>query len=87
MRNKEKCAHCAILDHPNIKAFITHGGLLSVTEAVYYGVPFIGIPAYGDQEYNIANAVHKNFAVRYDMHNFNEVTFTGAIKEILENPM
>lgn len=70
-----------------MKAFITHGGLLSITEAVYYGVPFIGIPAFADQQYNVANAVHKNFAVKYDMNTISEETFTQAIKEVLHNPM
>lgn len=70
-----------------MKAFISHGGLLSVTEAVYYGVPIIGVPAFGDQQYNIANAAHKKFAIYYDMSTLNEETFTAAIKEILENPM
>lgn len=70
-----------------MKAFISHGGLLSITEAVYHGVPFIGIPAFGDQQYNVANGVHKKFAIQYDMNSFSEETFTAAIKEILENPM
>lgn len=75
------------VDHPNVKAFITHGGMLSITEAVYYGVPFIGIPAFGDQQYNVANAVHKKFAIEYDINTLSEESFTEAIKEILQNSM
>lgn len=69
-----------------MKAFITHGGLFSVTEAVYHAVPFIGIPVFGDQNYNVANAVHKRFALKYDFKNLTKEDFTAVIKEILENP-
>jgi len=31
-----------ILAHRNVKVFITHGGLLGSTEAIYHGVPVIG---------------------------------------------
>lgn len=73
--------------HPNTRAFITHGGILSMTEAVHYAVPFLGMPSFDDQEYNINLGVHRKIAVRYYLNNLQEETFTAAIKEILENPM
>lgn len=38
-----------ILAHPNVKLFVTHGGLLSCTEAILRGKPIVGIPIFGDQ--------------------------------------
>ncbi|XP_045481091.1 UDP-glycosyltransferase UGT5-like isoform X3 [Harmonia axyridis] len=48
-----------ILSHPNVKAFISHGGLLGTTEAVHCGVPMMVMPQYGDQ-YTNAKAVEAN---------------------------
>ncbi|XP_072930001.1 UDP-glycosyltransferase UGT5-like [Epargyreus clarus] len=40
------------LCHPNIKLFISHGGLLGTQEAVACGVPMLTIPLYADQALN-----------------------------------
>ncbi|KAF7270323.1 hypothetical protein GWI33_016722 [Rhynchophorus ferrugineus] len=41
-----------ILCHPNTKLFISHGGLLGITEAVHCGVPVLVMPQFGDQPLN-----------------------------------
>lgn len=38
-----------ILANPKTKAFISHCGLLGTHEAVWYGIPVIGIPFFSDQ--------------------------------------
>ncbi|KAG5874354.1 hypothetical protein JTB14_022347 [Gonioctena quinquepunctata] len=38
-----------VLKHPNIKLFITQGGLQSLEEAVYSNVPLVVIPYFADQ--------------------------------------
>ncbi|XP_075984943.1 UDP-glucosyltransferase 2-like [Anticarsia gemmatalis] len=76
----------SILSHPNCALFITHGGLLSTAEALYFGVPIIGIPAFGDQFVNIKRAASKGFGVEVDM-SFNVVEdLRTAIEEITSNP-
>ncbi|PSN57998.1 hypothetical protein C0J52_08095 [Blattella germanica] len=42
-----------ILAHPNLRLFLSHAGMLSSQEAVYHGVPVVGIPFMADQFYNI----------------------------------
>ncbi|XP_075223896.1 uncharacterized protein LOC142325751 [Lycorma delicatula] len=75
-----------VLAHPNCLAFITHGGLLSQEEAIYFGVPVIGIPFFGDQHLNVARASDKGFGVHIDQYNISEESILWAIKEVLYKP-
>lgn len=75
-----------IMAHPNVKLFITHGGMLGTTEGFYHGVPMIGIPIFGDQPVNVARNVQKGFAVALDKTNLTEQSISWAIEEVLNNP-
>lgn len=75
-----------IVAHPNIKLFISHGGLLSTIEAVYHGIPILGIPIFGDQQMNIADAAINGYALKVDIGQLNEEQFSNVISEILTNP-
>lgn len=74
-----------ILAHPNIKAFITHGGLLSSTESIYHGVPIIGIPVFGDQFLNMARAVNNGYGLSISYPNLTESSLSWALHELLSN--
>jgi len=75
-----------ILAHPNIKIFITHGGLLSTIETIYHGKPLIGIPVFGDQETNVASAEIDGFGIGVPYKKLAEEVLTKALNEILINP-
>lgn len=75
-----------ILAHPNVKIFISHGGLLSTTEAVFHGTPIIGMPVAADQQLNIGKAVNLGWAIKVDYATITEEHFEWAINEILNNP-
>ncbi|XP_047116758.1 UDP-glycosyltransferase UGT5-like [Schistocerca piceifrons] len=72
-----------ILGHKNVVLFISHGGLLSLQEAVYHGVPVVGIPLFGDQKVNLIRAEDKGYAVKLLFHNVTEESLLWAINEVL----
>ncbi|KAG6445490.1 UDP-glycosyltransferase [Manduca sexta] len=76
----------SILAHPNCVLFITHGGLLSTTETLHFGVPIIGIPLFADQFINTKRAVTKGFAIEVNIGYDTPAKLGGAIQEILGNP-
>ena len=73
--------------HPNCKGFLTHGGLLSTQEAVYHGVPLIGIPFVTDQENNLLKAAADGYAIKLSWDNIDENVLRHAIHSILNEPM
>jgi hypothetical protein len=72
-----------ILAHPNVKVFITHGGLLGTTEALVAGVPVIGIPVFGDQRLNIARAVDAGYGESLYFRDITEEKVSEALNKIL----
>ncbi|KAJ4434825.1 hypothetical protein ANN_23396 [Periplaneta americana] len=75
-----------ILSHPNVRVFITHGGFMGTQEAIYSGVPMVGIPFYSDQHHNIENCVSKGIGVKLDYHSISKESVLLALRAILENP-
>ncbi|XP_060528145.1 UDP-glycosyltransferase UGT5-like isoform X2 [Cylas formicarius] len=75
-----------ILAHPNVKLFITHGGYSSTIEAVFYGIPVIAIPIYGDQKMNAVYAETGNFGLSLNWHDITEENLYSRIQEIVNVP-
>ena len=75
-----------ILGHPKTKAFITHGGTNGIYEAIYHGVPMVGLPLFADQPDNIARVKAKGAAVRVDLETMSARDLLNALKEVINNP-
>ncbi|XP_063703616.1 UDP-glycosyltransferase UGT5-like [Culicoides brevitarsis] len=74
-----------ILANPKVKAYVTHGGLLSTTEAVYHGVPIIGIPIFGDQRTNINKFIKRGIAVKLDYENLSAESLSSTINNVIDD--
>uniref|UniRef100_A0A8D1PPI3 UDP-glucuronosyltransferase n=1 Tax=Sus scrofa TaxID=9823 RepID=A0A8D1PPI3_PIG len=75
-----------LLGHPKTKAFITHGGTNGIYEAIYHGVPMVGIPLFADQPDNIAHMTAKGAAVRLDLEKMSRTDLVNALKQVINNP-
>ncbi|KAK5642052.1 hypothetical protein RI129_008219 [Pyrocoelia pectoralis] len=75
-----------VLAHPNVKLFVTHGGLLSTLEAIYHGIPVIGIPVFGDQYSNMKIAEDYGYGISVPYEYLNEERLTAALEQGLKNP-
>ncbi|XP_026676214.1 UDP-glucuronosyltransferase 2C1-like isoform X3 [Diaphorina citri] len=74
-----------LLAHPNIKLFITQGGLQSLQEAVHFEVPVIGIPFFGDQNYNVKIIRRLGIGSYMEFEDIHTETLFENIQEILNN--
>ncbi|KAH8292132.1 hypothetical protein KR054_005999 [Drosophila jambulina] len=75
-----------ILAHKNVKLFITHGGLLSTTESVYFGKPVLGLPVVFDQHMNVQRAQRIGFGLGLDLNNLKQEDLEKAINTLLTDP-
>lgn len=75
-----------ILAHPNVKLFITHGGLLSTIESIYFGKPILGLPIFYDQHLNVQRAKQAGYGLSADIWSVNATELTPLIQELLSSP-
>lgn len=72
--------------HKNVRVFMTHGGMMSCQEALYHGVPILGLPLFGDQPRNIETFKRRGMALEIDIKNLTASALDEALHDILHNP-
>ncbi|EYC31664.1 hypothetical protein Y032_0003g1175 [Ancylostoma ceylanicum] len=75
----------ALLVHPNLRCFVSHGGLNSVLELTRSGKPAILIPLFGDQHRNAKLVERKGSAIVLGKESFTSKGFIGALRKTLED--
>ncbi|XP_029376093.1 UDP-glucuronosyltransferase 1-5-like isoform X2 [Echeneis naucrates] len=72
-----------LLGHPQTKVFVAHGGTNGVQEAIYHGVPVLGIPLFFDQYDNLLRLQERGAGKIILLADVNSQTFEQAVKEVL----
>ncbi|KAM9817423.1 UDP-glucuronosyltransferase 2B1-like [Neosynchiropus ocellatus] len=75
-----------LLGHPKVKLFVPHGGTNGVQEAIYHGVPILGMPLVFDQGDNLLRIVARGAGKIIRFSELTEDTFYRELQEVLTNP-
>ncbi|XP_073808064.1 UDP-glucuronosyltransferase 2A1 isoform X2 [Danio rerio] len=75
-----------LLGHPKTRAFITHGGTNGIYEAIYHGVPMVGIPLFGDQPDNMVHMTTRGAAVVMDFNSMQTQDLVDGLNAVINDP-
>ncbi|XP_035853027.1 UDP-glucuronosyltransferase 2B31-like [Sander lucioperca] len=75
-----------LLGHPKTRVFVAHGGTNGIQEAIYHGVPLVGLPLMFDQHDNFFRMKVRGVAKNLDIATVNKDNFLEALKEVLYDP-
>ncbi|XP_017075309.2 UDP-glucosyltransferase 2 [Drosophila eugracilis] len=72
----------ALLCHPKVKLFWSHGGLLGTTESVHCGKPLLITPIYGDQFLNAFSVQNRGMGLKLDYEEITTPNLNRAFTEL-----
>jgi MGT family glycosyltransferase len=76
----------AVLSHPSVRAFVSHCGMNSINEALYWEKPILALPFFGDQHYNAARIVDLGVALKLNKNHFDTAEVRRQIDALLSIP-
>ncbi|XP_068164228.1 UDP glucuronosyltransferase 5 family, polypeptide G1 [Antennarius striatus] len=75
-----------LLGHPKTRAFVSHGGTNAIFEAIYHGIPVLGLPLIFDQFDNLLRLKVRGAALVVEASSLTKESFLEALKDILDTP-
>ncbi|XP_052591910.1 UDP-glucuronosyltransferase 2A3-like [Peromyscus californicus insignis] len=76
-----------LLGHPKTRAFVTHGGTNGLYEAIYHGIPMVGLPIFADQPDNIAHMQAKGAALKVNFNTLTSADLLKALTAVINEPL
>ncbi|XP_064155757.1 UDP-glucuronosyltransferase 2C1-like isoform X1 [Anguilla rostrata] len=73
-----------LLGHPKTRAFVTHGGTNGLYEAIYHGVPILGLPLIFDQMDNMVRVEARGAGIVLDVTALEVDSLTQALQDVLD---
>lgn len=72
-----------VLKHTDV--FVTHGGMNSSSEALYYGVPLVVVPVTGDQPLVAKRVAEVGAGIRLDRKELTPELLREAVKKVMDD--
>lgn len=74
-----------MLEHNNVKVFISHCGISGMYEAIYTGTPIVTIPLFADQQSNAAILKNLGVGISLDIHTVTTEKVLDALNTIIND--
>ncbi|XP_053317416.1 2-hydroxyacylsphingosine 1-beta-galactosyltransferase [Spea bombifrons] len=74
-----------LLGNPKIKTFLSHGGLNGIYEAMYHGVPVVGIPLFGDHYDTMTRVQAKGMGILLEWKKMTEEDLYSSLTYVINN--
>ncbi|CAL9702005.1 unnamed protein product [Knipowitschia caucasica] len=74
-----------LLGHPKTRLFLAHGGTNGIQEAIYHGVPVVGVPVFFDQYDNLLRLEERGGAKILTLSKVDEDSILTHVQEVLSN--
>lgn len=84
--HKHVLSFCPAAGHARIKAFLSHGGLNSIFETMYHGVPVVGVPLFGDHYDTMTRVQAKGMGILLEWKTVTEAELYDALVKVINEP-